>query len=70
MSNDDDKTDKPRKYLVTKEAANLLRVNPRTMDNWRSKGTGPKWRKHGGRVVYTREELERYSSDDDKTHVG
>ncbi len=58
------------KFLVTKEAADFLRVNPRTMDNWRSKGTGPAWRKHGGRVVYTLAELERYSGDEKKTHVG
>lgn len=40
------------------------------MANWRAKGTGPKFRKHGGIVVYSRSELERYSGDADKTHVG
>lgn len=70
MSSDDKgKRRKPR-YLLAKEAAKILRVNHRTMANWRSKGTGPDWRKHGGTVVYTEEEIERYSGDDDKTHVG
>tara|TARA_R110002110_G_scaffold68080_4_gene184707 strand:- start:7903 stop:8115 length:213 start_codon:yes stop_codon:yes gene_type:complete len=70
MSDDNRKRDYPNRFLITKEAAKLLRVNSRTMDNWRSKGTGPAWRKHGGKVVYAIEELERYSGDDNKTHVG
>ncbi|MEO1305191.1 MAG: helix-turn-helix domain-containing protein [Pseudomonadota bacterium] len=74
MSDDDEnkKSKKPKKskYLLAKEAARELRVSPGTLANWRCKGTGPKWRKHGGTVVYTEEEIERYSDDDDKTHIG
>jgi len=70
MSEDGKNEENKHKYLLTSEAADLLRVKPRTMDNWRSKGTGPAWRKHGGRVVYPIDELERYSGDDGKPHAG
>ena len=70
MSLNEPSDDKQSRFLLTHEAAKYLRVNPRTMANWRAKGTGPKFRKHGGIVVYSRSELERYSSDADKTHVG
>ena len=58
------------RFLLVSEAAEFLRVKPKTLANWRHRGTGPAWRKHGGSVVYALIELERYSSDDDKTHVG
>ncbi len=70
MSDSDNNRKKKHTYLVTSEASDLLRVKPRTMDNWRSKGTGPSWRKHGGRVVYHIDEQERYSGDDRKPHAG
>lgn len=57
-------------FFLAHEAANYLRVSPRTLERWRANGTGPKFRKHGGIVVYARNELERYSADDNKTHVG
>ena len=54
---------KPSKspFLTRNEAAEFLRVEPRTLDNWRSAGTGPTFRKHGGRVVYHQSELESFS---------
>ena len=58
------------KFLLAKEAAEYLRVKVRTLANWRARNTGPAWRKHGGKVVYTIEELDRYSDDEGKTHVG
>lgn len=68
-SDDDDK--KPKfKYLLPSEASMILRVSPKTLANWRWRGTGPKYRKHGGTVVYSIEDIERYSGDDDKSHVG
>lgn len=70
MSSDDKKGKKTNRYLLPKEAAEILRVSPKTLANWRSRGTGPKWRKHGGVVIYTSVEIDRYSDDDDKTHVG
>lgn len=70
MSSEPPKEGTPKKYLLTAEAAQILRVSPGTMANWRYRGTGPKWRKYGGTVVYPWEEIERYSGDDGKTHVG
>lgn len=68
-SNDDD--GKPKsKYLLPKEASRILRVSPKTLANWRWRGTGPKYRKHGGTVVYSIDDIERYSDDDGKSHVG
>ena len=69
MATDDDKKPK-NKYLLPAEASRILRVSPKTMANWRWRGTGPKYRKHGGVVVYSAEEIERSSGDDDKSHVG
>jgi predicted site-specific integrase-resolvase len=69
-SEKDQKNAKMPRYLLPNEAAEYLRVKPSTMANWRWKGVGPKYRKHGGTVVYPFEEIERYSGDDDKSHVG
>ena len=67
-----DADDKKTKYknLLPSEASMILRVSPKTLANWRWRGTGPKYRKHGGTVVYSIEDIERYSGDDDKSHVG
>lgn len=48
-------------FLTIAEAAELLKVNPRTLDNMRWKHTGPVFRRHGGRVVYCRKELLEWS---------
>ena len=45
-----DKSDNP--FLTVAEAANYLRLKKRTLDNMRWMGTGPKFRKHGGRIYY------------------
>jgi hypothetical protein len=39
-------------FLAPTGAAQLLGVRPRTLDRWRSARTGPRYRRHGGRVVY------------------
>ena len=44
-------------FLTIAEAAEFLKVNPRTLDNMRWKHTGPVFRRHGGRIVYCRKEL-------------
>lgn len=49
-------------YMTADEAADFLRVQARTLRNWRWKGAGPAYRKHGGRVVYHVQELERFSN--------
>ena len=48
-------------YLITAEAAEVLRLRPHTLENMRWQGTGPKFRKHGGRIVYHRDELKQWS---------
>ena len=48
-------------FLTIAEAAQLLRVNRRTLDNLRWKGTGPRFRRHGGRIIYHRSELLAWS---------
>lgn len=46
------KTDSLPRYLTTLEAATLLRLSPRTLEKHRLYGTGPEYRKLGGRVLY------------------
>ena len=48
-------------YLTVAEAAEFLRLKRRTLDNMRYQGIGPKYRKHGGRIVYHVEDLETWS---------
>jgi hypothetical protein len=44
-------------YLSTTEAAHLLRLSPRTLEKHRLYGTGPLFRKIGGRVIYSAADL-------------
>lgn len=48
-------------YVSVAEAAAYLRLKRRTLDNMRWAGGGPRYRKHGGRVFYHRDELEAWS---------
>ncbi|KQT74864.1 hypothetical protein ASG51_22875 [Methylobacterium sp. Leaf465] len=43
------------------EAAEMLAVSPVTLRSWRSRETGPPYRKHGGRVAYAVDELRAWS---------
>lgn len=54
-----DESDNP--FLTIAEAARLLRVNRRTLDNLRWQNDGPPFRRHGGRIVYHRDELLAWS---------
>jgi transposase-like protein len=62
-------------YLDTDEAAQFLRLSIRTMEKHRCRGTGPIYRKLGGRVVYTYVDLEQWanrgivSSTSDRTEI-
>ena len=47
-----DTADFPPRFLRTQEAARFLGLSPRTMEKHRTYGTGPAYRKMGGRVVY------------------
>jgi predicted DNA-binding transcriptional regulator AlpA len=47
----------PPRYLRTKEAAEFLSLSARTLEKHRTYGTGPAYRKLGGRVVYSVDDL-------------
>lgn len=49
------------KFLTTAEAAKFLRLVPHTLENMRWQGTGPEFRKHGGRIFYHRDDIKRWS---------
>ena len=50
----------PPRYLRTPEAARWLGISGRTLEKHRIYGTGPVYRKIGGRVVYRVDDLERW----------
>lgn len=54
MMNDD--------LLTTNEAAKLLRLSPRTLQNHRARQTGPLYTHHGRKVFYRRVDLENWSN--------
>jgi predicted DNA-binding transcriptional regulator AlpA len=53
----------PDDFLIVPEAAAELRMAKRTLDNHRWRGTGPKFRRHGGRIVYRRGDLLAWSEE-------
>lgn len=59
----DELSDEPSPFMTLQEAAAFLRLDPRTLDNMRQRGTGPLYSKHGGRVVYRRDDLIAWSND-------
>lgn len=46
--------------LDTGEASLVLRVKPVSLHRWRTKGTGPRFRKFGRKVYYLRSDLLAY----------
>ena len=50
-------------FLTQNEAAELLRLSPRTLERHRVAGTGPKFTKLGRRVVYRFSELEAWATE-------
>jgi len=46
--------------LTEKEAAQLLRVSVRTVQDWRQRGCGPSYLKLGKAVRYPTEQVEAY----------
>ena len=50
----------PSRYLRTPEAATFLGVSGRTLEKHRTYGTGPRYSKIGGRVVYGLEDLQAW----------
>ena len=54
---------RPEQYLTTGQAALELSLAPGTLQNWRSKGIGPKFFKHRHRVYYLKSDLDSYKED-------
>ena len=54
--------DLPPRLLRTQEAARFLGISIRTLEKHRTYGTGPLYRKIGGRVLYTLRDLEVWSA--------
>ncbi len=49
------------RYVRTHEAARLLGLSPRTLEKYRCHGSGPTFRKLGGRVVYAVIDLDAWA---------
>lgn len=50
-------------FMRTREAAGLLGLSPRTLEKHRTCGTGPKFRKIGGCVIYALTDIEAWTDD-------
>lgn len=53
--------DSTDRYLRTPEAARFLGLSARTLEKHRTYGTGPLYRKLGGRIVYIPEDLRTWA---------
>ena len=51
----------PPRYLTTREAGEFLGLSARTLEKHRVYGTGPTYRKLGGRVVYAVADLQAWA---------
>jgi hypothetical protein len=57
----------PPRYLRTPGAARFLSLSGRKLEKHRTYGTGPAYRKLGGRVVYALEDLRAWADRGSKT---
>ncbi len=55
------------RFLRTREAAGFLGLSHRTLEKHRTYGTGPKYLKLGGRVVYRVEDLRDWAAPGERT---
>lgn len=53
--------DPHQRFLRTPEVARILGLSPRTLEKHRTYGTGPRYRKLGGRVVYAIEDVRSWA---------
>ena len=51
----------PARYLTNDEAADFLRLSPRTLEKQRVIGGGPRFRKFGRRVMYSVADLDTWA---------
>jgi predicted DNA-binding transcriptional regulator AlpA len=59
--------DLPSRYLRTPDAARMVGLSIRTLEKHRIYGTGPRYSKLGGRVVYSIEDLQAWVAQGAKT---
>lgn len=52
----------PPRFLRTKEAAEFLSLSARTLEKHRCYGTGPVFRRLGGRIVYAIDDLDAWAA--------
>ncbi|MEM7399763.1 MAG: helix-turn-helix domain-containing protein [Pseudomonadota bacterium] len=50
-------------HIDQKQLAERWALSPRTLEQWRWRGVGPRYLKLGGRVVYRLEDLEAFEAD-------
>ena len=48
-------------YLTSAEAAHRLRLTTQTLANMRHKGHGPRYRKHGRKIIYVKKDIDQWS---------
>lgn len=58
------------KVFTTKEAARVLRVSHRTLEDWRLRGEGPRFQKWGRLVRYHASELSAFASQPSFSNTG
>lgn len=62
---EDLKTKAGNSLLTTAEAADYLRIEKRTLENWRVSGRGPAFVRLGGAVRYRTGALERFIAENE-----
>ena len=60
----------PQRYLTNDEAADYLRLSPRTLEKQRVIGGGPRFRKFGRRVMYAVADLDARPASCDASDDG
>ncbi len=56
-------------FRDTIEAGAYLRLDPKTLRNYRSLGKGPQFRKHGKRVLYHIDDLRKWSDERKRSYA-
>ena len=51
------------RHIKPTQLARRWRINPRTLQNWRCRGSGPPYLKIGGQILYRQEDVERYEAE-------
>lgn len=57
-------------WVTKNELARELRLNPRTLDNWRFEGKGPRGVIIGRKLLYRRSEINRWAEEMERREYG